>query len=132
MDNVIDVNASPSGAPDPNQGSQHVPFQAPPPPPPPPEPAQASKSPSAWSIVSLSTGIANYFLIPVIGAILALIAGYIARKEIRESNGRFSGDGMATAGIVLGWIGIALTIIVIALTIIFAVSMINLIPRIFS
>ncbi|MGA9346880.1 MAG: DUF4190 domain-containing protein [Nocardioidaceae bacterium] len=39
-----------------------------------------------------------------IGSILALIFGYVARKQIRERNQ--SGDGMAIAGIVLGWIGV--------------------------
>jgi hypothetical protein len=40
-----------------------------------------------------------------IGSILALVFGYIARKQIRERGE--SGDGMAIAGIVLGWVGIA-------------------------
>lgn len=42
-----------------------------------------------------------------IGSVLALVFGYRARREIRESNGSQSGDGMATAGIVLGWVGVA-------------------------
>ncbi len=41
-----------------------------------------------------------------IGSILALVFGYRARREIRDSNGSQSGDGMATAGIVLGWVGV--------------------------
>jgi hypothetical protein len=39
-----------------------------------------------------------------IGSILALIFGYVARKQIRERHE--SGGGMATAGIVLGWVGV--------------------------
>jgi len=39
-----------------------------------------------------------------IGSILALVFGYIARNQIRERGE--SGGGMATAGIVLGWIGV--------------------------
>ena len=39
-----------------------------------------------------------------IGSILALVFGYIAKKQIRERGE--SGGGMATAGIVLGWIGV--------------------------
>jgi hypothetical protein len=42
-----------------------------------------------------------------LGAILAVIFGFVARKQIRESKGRQSGSGMATAGIVLGFVGIA-------------------------
>jgi hypothetical protein len=42
-----------------------------------------------------------------VGAILAVIFGFVARKQIRESGGRQSGNGMATAGIILGFVGIA-------------------------
>jgi hypothetical protein len=45
-----------------------------------------------------------------IGSILALVFGYIAKREIQESNGAQGGEGMATAGIVLGWIGVGLVI----------------------
>lgn len=48
-----------------------------------------------------------------VGSILALIFGYSARGEIDRSHGRVTGRGMATAGIVLGWIGIAWMIILI-------------------
>lgn len=39
-----------------------------------------------------------------IGSVLALVFGYIAKKQIAQRNE--SGAGMATAGIVLGWIGV--------------------------
>lgn len=45
-----------------------------------------------------------------ITSIIGLILGYIARKEIKASGGRQGGDGMAIAGIVLGWVGIGLLI----------------------
>ena len=48
-----------------------------------------------------------------IGSILALVFGYIARKQIRERGE--SGDGMAIAGIVLGWVGIAAIGLVVVL-----------------
>jgi hypothetical protein len=63
---------------------------------------------STTAIISLITGILGVTFLPVIGSIIALITGYMARKEINESNGTLAGSGMATAGIVLGWIGIAL------------------------
>jgi hypothetical protein len=50
-----------------------------------------------------------------IGSILALIFGYVARNQIRQRDQ--GGDGMAIAGIVLGWVGIAgliLFIIIVA------------------
>jgi len=50
-----------------------------------------------------------------IGSILALVFGYIAKKQISESRGTQGGGGMATAGIVLGWVGIGtLTFFIIA------------------
>jgi hypothetical protein len=46
-----------------------------------------------------------------VGSILALIFGYVARNQIRRSGQE--GNGLAVAGIVLGWIGVAALIIVI-------------------
>ncbi len=55
-----------------------------------------------------------------IGSILALIFGYVARKQIRERNQ--GGDGMAIAGIVLGWIGVGILSVVVVVLIIGAAS----------
>ncbi len=44
-----------------------------------------------------------------IGSILALVFGYVARDQIKRSGQQ--GDGMAIAGIVLGWIGIGILIV---------------------
>lgn len=41
-----------------------------------------------------------------VGALLALIFGYISKGQIDRSSGRQSGRGMAITGIVLGWVGI--------------------------
>lgn len=41
-----------------------------------------------------------------VGSILALLLGYTARGEIKASKTPQGGDGLATAGIVLGWIGV--------------------------
>ena len=79
---------------------------------------------SPWSVVSLISGIASYFALPVLGAIIALITGYVAKDEIKKSNGTLDGEGMATAGIVLGWINIALGVIAIALIVLIALSII--------
>jgi hypothetical protein len=40
--------------------------------------------------------------------VLAIIFGFIAQGQIRESQGRQGGGGMAKAGIILGFVGIAL------------------------
>jgi hypothetical protein len=39
-----------------------------------------------------------------IGSILALVFGYTAKRQIQERGE--AGGGMATAGIVLGWVGV--------------------------
>jgi uncharacterized membrane protein len=49
-----------------------------------------------------------------IGSVLALIFGYRARREIKSSQPNQIGAGLATAGIVLGWVGIAVMLVVAA------------------
>lgn len=49
--------------------------------------------------------------ISVAAGIPAVIVGRNARKEIEASGGAIGGAGMATAGIVMGWINIALSIL---------------------
>jgi uncharacterized membrane protein YvbJ len=46
-----------------------------------------------------------------VGSILALVFGYVARRQIRQT--RQNGDGMAIAGMVLGWVGVAALVVVI-------------------
>jgi hypothetical protein len=65
---------------------------------------------STMAIVSLIAGIVGLTLLPLIGSVTALITGYMARKEIRESAGALSGDGMALAGVIMGWIGVAFAV----------------------
>jgi hypothetical protein len=55
-----------------------------------------------------------------IGSILALVFGYVAKKQIRERNE--AGGGMATAGIVLGWIGVGILTVVLVFGIAASVS----------
>ncbi|MDD2695842.1 MAG: DUF4190 domain-containing protein [Anaerolineales bacterium] len=66
---------------------------------------------SSLSVVSLVLGILGLTFLPVIGSIAAVITGAMAKKEIRASRGAVAGEGLATAGIVMGWIGIALGVI---------------------
>jgi hypothetical protein len=42
-----------------------------------------------------------------IGSVLAIIFGNRAKREITHSNGQLTGEGMATAGVIIGWIGVA-------------------------
>lgn len=65
---------------------------------------------SNMAVISLIAGILGLTMFPILGSIVALILGYMAKKEIRDSAGHMTGDGMATAGLVLGWIGVGLTV----------------------
>ena len=75
-------------------------------------------STNGFSIASLVLGIVWVF---GVGAILAVIFGFVARQQIRESRGRQGGSGMALAGIILGFVGIAGLI----LWIVFVVAVVN-------
>ena len=50
-----------------------------------------------------------------IGSVLALVFGYIALNKIKQSQGSLTGRGMAIAGIVLGWIGVAAFVVTIVI-----------------
>ena len=47
-----------------------------------------------------------------LAAIPAVVLGHMARRQIRETGE--AGDGMAMAGLVLGYIGIVLTVLFVA------------------
>jgi len=67
---------------------------------------------NGMAIAALVCGIAGFLcLIP---GILGIIFGFVAKGQIRQSNGAQRGDGMATAGIVLGCIWVALTVVLLA------------------
>src|SRR6266481_4248662 len=68
---------------------------------------------SGKALASLVTGIFGLLIFPI--AIAAIILGHMSRSEIRKSNGRLKGDGMATAGLVMGYGAFAiLPILIIA------------------
>jgi hypothetical protein len=84
---------------------------------------------STMAIVSLIAGIGGFSFLPLIGSIVALVTGYAARKETRAVPPSVSGDGMATAGIVMGWIGIGLAVISICCFALYFVFFIGLVAR---
>lgn len=60
---------------------------------------------SGKAIVSLVMGVTWFW---GIGSVLALIFGFLARGEIDHSQGALTGGGLATAGIILGFLGLGL------------------------
>lgn len=74
----------------------------------------AYRSTSSLAIVSLVFGISTWFVLPFVGAIVAVICGHMARNEIRRAQpGTLEGESMATAGIVLGYVHLALMFLIV-------------------
>jgi len=74
---------------------------------------------SSMAIISLISGIAAWLGIFGLGGLLAIIFGHLAKGEIRKSGGVITGDGMATAGLVLGYANIALAVVGLCLFLLF-------------
>ena len=81
----------------PVQSAPYVPFQA-----------VANVGTNGFAIASMVLGILWIYWA---GSVLALIFGYTALKQLRERPQ--NGKGMAIAGIVLGWVGVAVLVLVI-------------------
>ena len=52
------------------------------------------------AVVSLILGIISFSILPLIGAIAAVITGHMARREIKANPYKYTGDGLATAGLI--------------------------------
>jgi hypothetical protein len=71
-------------------------------------PMQPMARTSTAAIISLIAGILGFVqILPVIGPIAAVVAGHMAKNEIKRSAGMVTGNGMATAGLVLGYVMLA-------------------------
>jgi hypothetical protein len=69
-----------------------------------------TRTTNGFAIASLVLGILGW--VPCgIGSVLAIVFGFIARSQIRASGGRQGGDGLAIAGLILGFLGVAGTIL---------------------
>lgn len=68
---------------------------------------------SALAITSLVSGLLGWTFLPLVGSLVAIITGHMARAEIQRSNGQVDGDGLAIAGLVLGWLVIAVSVLTI-------------------
>lgn len=89
----------------------------PPPPPPPPPPTRNKPKTSGFAVASLVMGILGFTCLFLVGSVLAIIFGFIARSDIRQSKGAKSGSGLANVGIVLGIVMLALAALFVAVVI---------------
>jgi hypothetical protein len=83
----------------------------PPPPPPPGAGGYAAPQTNQKALWSMILGILGIVCCGIFAGIPALILGNSAKKEIASSGGAQTGDGMAKAGVILGWISIAFSIL---------------------
>jgi hypothetical protein len=74
-----------------------------------PLPPASTTRTSTTAIISLIAGILGILqAVPIIGPIVAIVTGHMAKSEIKKSGGMISGGGMATAGLILGYVTLAL------------------------
>jgi type IV pilus assembly protein PilA len=67
----------------------------------------ALSAPAETSGKAIASLVCGLFLFAFPMSILAIIFGHISLSEIRKSAGRLKGEGMAIAGLVLGYLGLA-------------------------
>jgi len=72
-----------------------------------PVPPPVTRS-STMALVSLIAGIAGVTILPFLGSIIAIITGHMAKSEINRYAGTVTGGGMATIGLILGYVAVAL------------------------
>ena len=66
---------------------------------------------STTALLSLIFGILSWCVLPLVGAVVAVVTGHVARAELRRAGpGELEGDGMAVAGLILGWANLAITL----------------------
>jgi hypothetical protein len=90
-----------------------------------PAPSYQQAKTEGLAVASLVLGLAGFFVCPLICSIIAVIVGYQARRKLQEDP-TLEGEGLAKAGIILGWVGTAIGVIVIAGIIIAVVAGVNI------
>jgi len=81
------------------------------------QPSQPHQTPptkpnSNIALASLILGILGWTVMPGLASIAAIVTGHMAKKEIKESMGQLGGDGMAVAGLVMGYASVAIFVCV--------------------
>jgi hypothetical protein len=80
-----------------------------------PAPGQPAGAASQINGLAIASVLVAVLWFAGLGAVLGLFFGYRARRQIKDSAGSQTGSGLATAGIILGWIGIAFVVTVVIL-----------------
>lgn len=81
---------------------------------------------SSSAIISLICGILAWLGVFGLGGILAVIFGHVAKNEIKKSNGLIGGEGLATVGLVLGYLNIAFSLLGLCLALLIILGIVSL------
>jgi hypothetical protein len=76
------------------------------------------RTPDGYAIASLACAIAGLTVIPLIGSILGVIFGGIAKRRIAQDPS-LEGEALAKAGVIIGWVGVGIAIATVVLVILF-------------
>lgn len=74
--------------------------------------AQTYRQTESLAVASLVLALAGFVVCPVVCSVIAVVLGYRARRRL-NADPALDGEGLAKAGIILGWIGIGVGAIVI-------------------
>lgn len=77
------------------------------------------------AIGSLICGIASVTIFSILAGIPAIILGHISRSDIRKSGGRLKGEGMALAGLIMGYVSLAIIPLILIIAVIAIPSLIR-------
>lgn len=80
---------------------------------------QPPRQTSSMAVISLVMGILGWTVIPFIGSIVAIVTGHMARAEIRRRPLQLEGDGLALAGLIMGWIVVIGSIVAVVVMLLF-------------
>ncbi len=79
---------------------------------------------NALAIASVVCSAASWVVAPFAAAIIGVVLGHMARKQIREGGGAEGGDELAVAGLVIGYLHLAFTfLLLVAIGLFFAVTL---------
>lgn len=76
---------------------------------------------SGMAIASLVLSLLGFVILPLIGPVLGVIFGHMALGEIKRSNGAVEGQGLAMAGLIIGYIQLGLLLLFCAFLVVIAI-----------
>jgi hypothetical protein len=86
----------------------------------PPSPLPADdRSGRALAITSMVFGLCGFSVLPLVGSVVAVVTGHLARRRLAATGG--DGVGYARAGLWLGYLAIALATVLLAVVLVLVV-----------